>query len=203
MRVHVHTATIEVEQTSSKLIAREIDSPGGPAAKIAAGLAGVVFVAGAAFFAVMPTDQPISETWWMRLILCGGLFLIGLGILWSTFSKSDSVTQIVLDGRARLLHHGKQSAASGFVAKGTVPFAAIKQFYPGSRSDHSLEMGGTTILYVEAEGGPRNGVLMVGSVEELEEFADQANAFLVQPADGGQPTLDGQPLPRTGFGRRV
>lgn len=150
----------------------------------------------------MPTDQPVSETCWIRLLLGGGLAAIGLTIAWSAFIPAATVSQIEFDLRKRVLRYGRFSKAGGFILKGTLAFSKVRQFYTGSQTIGERGSGGTTVLYVEADGGPRNGSLIVGSVIELEALARKANEMLEHGDNLDSATLDGEPIQQSGFGRR-
>lgn len=195
-------SSLEIADDDNILVAREILTPSGPIGQLISAVAALAFLAGGVFFAFLPTGQPISETWWIRLLLGGGLATIGLIIAWSAFNPSGMVGQIEFDLHKRVVRYGTFSDADGFISKGTLAFSAIQRFYAGSQADTSVQNCGTTIFYVEADGGPRNGVLIVGSTFELEALARKANDMLKHSDNSGSATLNGQPTRQSGFGRR-
>ena len=142
-------------------------------------LIAAAFIAAAAFFWVMPVSQPESKILILRIILCGGFVLIAALIAWSALLPRKSVMQLEVDTKRQEFRLGKVTKDESFRTKHTMPFGTVKQFFAGSQSaPHERNSSGTTALYVQAESGPRNGSMLVGSVSEIELLAGELNAAL-------------------------
>lgn len=172
--------------------------------KLFGALGGTAFIAAGLFFWQMPVESDGLGTDLAQIALCGGLALIGAAIGWSALYPRKSVSQIELDPRKRELRVGSVKPEDDFKLKHSIGFAEIKRFYAGSETSTDVHaVGGTTVLYAEASGGPRNGVLLVGSVHELEELAHDCNDILRQPpTQNRQRNHESTSSTGGGFGRR-
>ncbi|MEP5938846.1 MAG: hypothetical protein ABJ239_11000 [Erythrobacter sp.] len=142
-------------------------------------LLAAAFVAAAAFFWVMPVSQPESEILILRVLLCGGFVMIAALIVWSSLLPRKSVAQMEVDIKRQEFRLGKVTKDESFRTKHTMPFGTVKQFFAGSQTaPHERNSSGTTALYVQADSGPRNGAMLVGSVSEIELLAGELNAAL-------------------------
>jgi len=160
--------------------------------RIFGGIGAICFMAACLFFWQMPVENDGTTTLIIRIVLCGGMCAIGIVLGRSALIPRDRVTRLEFDRSAQVMTVAEEHA---------VPFADIERFYAGSQTGHSHQAGGSTVLYMEAKSGPRNGVLIVGSVQELEEFAREANTLLSQPVKAS--CVDTSPTQVVrGFGRK-
>ena len=134
------------------------------------------------FFWQMPVENDGTTTLIIRIVLCGGMCAIGIVLGRSALIPRETVTRLEFDCIAQVMTVAEVDQEGACQTKHAVPFADIERFYAGSQAMNSPQQGGSTVLYMEGQGGPRNGVLIVGSVAELEGFAREANALLGQPA---------------------
>ena len=180
--------------------------------KVFGALGATAFMAAALFFWKMPVDGTGVEADWPRMALCGGLGLIGVMIRWSALYPKKSISQIEVDPDRREIRVGsvaigRNGEESAFKADHSLPFARVKRFYLGSDTSLDVEStGGRTVLYMEAHGGARKGVTIVGGIEELEPLVGEINAMLAAPpGHEGAPASSPPSSPlqkRGGFGRR-
>lgn len=172
--------------------------------RIFGALGSTAFLAAALFFWRMPVDSVGFGTDLARIALCGGLALIGAVIGWSALYPRKSVSQLEVDPVKREVRLGSVKPEADFKAKHVMKFADVKRFYAGSETSTDVhDIGGTTILYVEASSGPRNGATIVGSAHELENLAREFNQALTQPIPvASSPAPDALAQRRGGFGRR-
>ncbi len=176
--------------------------------RIFAALGGTAFLAAAIFFWQMPVEDTGQDVTWIRIILCGGMAAMGVLLGWSGLYPRKSVTQLEMDMRKRELVISKvkvdRETEGSPSTQHTVAFANITQFFSGSRATAgNQQRGGGTCLYIEADGGPRNGAVLVGSVIEIEELARELNTLLQTAPDSVTTGLESPLQPRSGrFGRR-
>lgn len=170
--------------------------------RIVGGLGGLAFVTVATLFWFMEVGGDDGSQLWIRVLLCGGLTLVGLLLGWSALYPRNSIEEISFDKERRELRVTKLTAEGESKLRHTVPFSDIDRFYAGSQASHDASKGGSTILYVEASSGPRNGVLIVGSVSELEQYSRELNTELQEVLSSPAPDMrPATPQPR-GFGRK-
>lgn len=196
--------TVIVHRLGSTLVLQENPIISLPS-RIGGALGGAAFMSVAVLFWSMEIQNADTSTPWLRAFLCTGLALIGIVLARGALIPAKSVEEIALDGAARELRVSKLTPDGQSRLRHKLKFADIKRFYAGSQTSTSVNRGGSTILYTEAEGGPRNGVLMAGSVMELEGLAPELNKFLKGPPVAGPEKVDtqtGAPAKRAGFGRK-
>ena len=149
---------LETELTGSNLKATE--RPPGPLGRLFGGVSGFAFLAVAVFFFLVDLEDPL----WGKLVLCGCLSLIGIGLIYSVLSPSRQ-RFLEVDGTAREIRYGVTTKA-GTRFKGSIPMNTLEQFYMGvdTSPDDSIVTG----LYATGPGTPRKRLLLNGYRHELQ-----------------------------------
>ncbi len=201
---YIEGGTVQYATEEKRLLLRE-NPEISLMARVFGGLGGVAFLSVAALFWSMDVSNADASTPWLRLILCAGLAGIAVILAKGSLSPRKSIEEVDLDANARELRVSKVTPDGTATLRHTVPFKDIKRFYAGSEGSAELHQTGSTVLYMEGEGGPRNGVLMAGSVIELELQARNLNELLNAPvsASGSNGEALGSSASRgQGFGRK-
>lgn len=201
----IHAAelgTVRISRKNDLVRIQEVYEPS-VMGRIFGGLGALAFAGVSLLFWQMPIENEDSTTFILRIVLCGGLLAIGILLGRSALIPRDTVMRLEFDVGEQEMRVVNVNQEGERDIKHAVGFAAIKRFYAGSQADHSIHnRGGSTVLYMEGEGGPRNGALIVGSVRELESFVQEANELITRAPSAPRATTASSPASAGGFGRK-
>lgn len=172
MSIIVQPDTLDIYSQGNVIRAEERRKATGPLIRVIGILAGLAFLGGAWLFWSMEVDNA-DEIWWIRVILCGGLALIGLLLIWSNTAKKQKFDFVEIDGTAGEVRYGYLTKTEE-VLKGQMSTASIRNIYVGGYTDDdaAIPQTGMGVLYIQGEGAPRKGMLLTGGRDELETVRD-------------------------------
>ncbi len=143
--------------------------------KVAGLLIAAAFLGAAGFFWIMPVADA-DQVFWLRVILCGGLALIGLLVLWGTFGRKRKFYFVEADARTGDLVNGYDTATDR-VEENRMKLADVEILWIGSDALPPRTTEGITALYVKGDGAPRKGALITGGHVELSDLTRRIMAF--------------------------
>jgi len=170
---HEHTfraGSIELVADDAFMRAQETRGPKPLSDRIWGIVFAAVFFGASLLFALMPVENA-DQVFWLRVILCGGLAMIGLILIVGAIGEKKISEFVEVHREKGLLISGRDTKAGRKVTN-QMPLRAIENVYLGSEAlNHaSKTLGGTQTLYITGEGAPKKNILFVGSGTALNEI---------------------------------
>ena len=162
--------SIELVADDAFMRAQETRGPKPLSDRIGGIVFAVVFFGATLLFALIPLENA-DQVFWLRVILCSGLAMIGLILVVSAIGKKKSLNFVEVHREKGLLISGRDTKAGRKVTN-QMSLRAIEIVYLGSEAlNHaSKTLGGIQTLYITGEGAPNKNILFVGVGTALNEI---------------------------------
>ena len=161
-------ALLDVVDDGRVMLASETFSPTGPVAKVFGVIGGLAFIGVGLFFLIVEIDGPRI----LLYILTSGLFLIGLAVIWSSTSKVKEVRYLSLDRARREIRYGMMTSDGTRSEEGLIAISDLDKVET-SRAMDANDATGIFYLYVAGRGSPSNGLLLQGTMTEIDGVVRQ------------------------------
>ncbi|GAA0478719.1 hypothetical protein GCM10009096_20840 [Parasphingorhabdus litoris] len=199
--LHDNAASLSIVQDGPHLIIEETDRPPSKMSLIAGIAFSMCFVA-FGLFIVSWELAPASEP--LRFPAAGLFALIGLWLFWLVIGRKKTIRRLIANREAQTIEYGQMVAVNKddwqYRKKGVLDYRDAERFDTGY-VDHSAPGADLvfTGLYVKATNGPRNGLLIMGALYEIEIAIDHIYRHMNETVESGGSFGEGKIGPPRSF----